>query len=362
LNLIVKPTSHCNFRCTFCSSTHLSDNRDDIVTITDIERFITRYPETRTIIVNGGDPLMMPPEYYWEMIAMLDRLGSEASISFTSNLWPFYKKPELWTELFRHPRLGITTSFQYGDKRIKGDGTVFTEEDFRNVNALFTELIGHSLDFIAVIDEDNRHSVLDTVRLAKELGVEAKINYVMASGPKVNNRGIVMGSEDNFFTQADMYEHYIQIYDAGLMEWEYNTKQMARRLKSANTTCPLARNCDEGIRAMQPGGGYFTCGAFGDDGAYPIDFEKEMAGEFFTPLQEADDIQTMKQSCYVCPMFSICNGCKKTIADTKKMGLVEHHCKKMKTLAPRIIEINGMSEYMTPTPYVDESVQLIAKG
>ncbi|MNL84531.1 hypothetical protein D3C87_2125280 [compost metagenome] len=70
----------------------------------------------------------------------------------------------------------------------------------------------------------------------------------------------------------------------------------------------------------------------------------------------------MKESCYTCPMFDICNGCRKTVHDTKKMGLVEYHCKKMKSLAPRIIEINGMTDLLEPTPYVDESLPLIARG
>lgn len=362
MDLIVKPTVKCNFRCTFCSSTQLSEDPTDIVELKDIERFIVRYPETRTIIVNGGDPLMMPPEYYWEMIAILDRLDSAASISFTTNLWPFYKKPELWEELFRHERLGITTSFQYGEKRIKGDGTVFTEEDFRNVSDLFLERVGYRPDFIAVVDKDNADRVLDMVKLAKEMGVEAKINHVVASGPEVNNRGIVMGSANNFFTQADIYKHYVEIHEAGLMQWEYNTKQMAVALQGAQTTCPLARTCDSGIRTLQPGGGYYSCGAFGDDGEHPIDFEKEMAGEFFTPLQTLFELDTMKEACYSCPMFTICNGCRKTISDTKRMGLVEHHCKTMKSIAPTIIEINGMTGHLVPTPYIDESIPLIARG
>ncbi|QTH80260.1 radical SAM protein [Pseudomonas phage pPa_SNUABM_DT01] len=363
MDLIVKPTVACNFKCTFCSSTYLSEDPKDIVELDQIERFIQRFPDTNTIIVNGGDPLMMPPQYYWDMIAILDRNNCDASISFTSNLWAFYKKPEMWEELFKHERLGITTSFQYGDKRLKGDGTPFTEEDFRKVSDLFFERIGYRLDFIAVIDKDNEHTVLDTVRLAKEMGVEAKVNHVVASGPEVNNRGTVMGSENNFFTQADIYGHYIQIYEAGLMEWEYNTKQMAKRLKGKHTTCPLARNCDEGIRTLQPGGHYFSCGAFADDMAFPIDFETEMSGkELVLPLRDQEHLQSMKESCYICPMFAICNGCRKTISDTKRFGLTEHHCRKMKSQAAKIIEINGMSAHLTPTPYEDESVQLIAKG
>jgi radical SAM protein with 4Fe4S-binding SPASM domain len=362
MDLIVKPTVKCNFKCTFCSSTHLSEDPKEIVELEQIERFVQRF-NVNTIIVNGGDPLMMPPEYYWSLIEILDRNDSDASISFTSNLWPFYIKPEKWEELFKHERMGVTTSFQYGDKRLKGDGSVFTQEDFQKVSDLFLERIGYRPEFIAVIDRDNEHTVLDTVRLAKEMGVVAKVNYVMGSGPEVVRGGITIGGQNQFFTQADMYGHYIEIYDAGLMEWESNTKQMAKRLQHKHTTCPLARNCDEGIRTLQPGGGYFSCGAFADDGAYPIDFEKEMTTDVIAmPLRYEADLDSMKESCYTCPMFSICNGCRKTVADTKRFGLVEHHCRKMKSQAAKIIEINGMSAHLEPTPYEDESLPLIARG
>lgn len=359
MNLIIKPTVNCNFKCTFCSSTHLSEVAKDIVELADIEAFIKRYPETSTIIVNGGDPLMMPPEYYWEIIKICEKYDCNAVLSFTTNLWAFYKKPEMWSPLFKLDRVGVTTSFQYGDKRLKGDGTVFTEAEFIDVSDLFLKEIGYRPDFIAVIDQDNVDTVLDTVRLAQRLGVEAKVNYVSASGPVVVKKGIAMGSINNFYTQADMYKSYLEIHAAGLMQWEYNTKQMVRRLKHGNTTCPLSRNCDTGIRALQPGQNYFSCGSFGDDNEYPIDFQKEMAGEFFTPLQEAEELDSMKNACYMCPMFAVCNGCRKTIADTKRLGLVEHHCRTMKSLAPQIIELNGLTGILQPTEYVDESVQLI---
>lgn len=361
-SLILKPTSNCNFACTFCSSTVLSEQSKEIVELKDIEQCLIRFPEIQTIIVNGGDPLMMPVQYYWDIITMLDRLEMPTTISFTTNLWAFYKKPSMWTELFKHPRLGVTTSFQYGDKRLKGDGTPLSEWEFIQISDLFNEEVGYRPDFIAVIDQDNADTVIKTVELARILGVEAKVNYVSASGPVVVKKGIEMGSINNFYTQADMYRGYLEIHAAGLMEWEYNTKQMVRRLRSGNTTCPLSRNCDEGIRALQPGQNYFSCGSFGDDNEYPIDFQKEMSGEFFTPLQEAEALHSMKEACNVCPMFAICNGCKKTIADTKRLGLVEHHCRTMKDNAPRIIELNGMTGILEPTPYVDESVQIIARG
>jgi sulfatase maturation enzyme AslB (radical SAM superfamily) len=91
---------------------------------------------------------------------------------------------------------------------------------------------------------------------------------------------------------------------------------------------------------------------------YPIDFEKEMAGEFFTPVSSDPTIQTMKMACYTCPMFEICNGCRKTVRDMKREGTVEEHCKRMKGLAPRILESNGMSS-ASVTPYVNEGIDVL---
>ena len=290
---------------------------------------------------------------------MLEDKGLETTLSFTTNLWAFHKKPSLWMDLFRHPRVGVTTSFQYGDARLKGDLTPLSEQEFINISNQFQALVGYRPDFISVIDQSNADSVLKTVQLARFLGVEAKINHVVASGPEVEFRGVTMGGENSFWTKADMYAHYVAIYDAGLMEWEYNTKQMAKVLAEQNTTCPLARDCDSGIRTLQPEQGYYSCGAFGDDRTHAIDFEREMAGEFFRPLSQDYELLSMKASCFSCPMFAICNGCRKTIQDTKRFGMVEDHCRKMKALAPKIIEINGLSGILEPTEYIDESPQLI---
>ena len=141
----------------------------------------------------------------------------------------------------------------------------------------------------------------------------------------------------------------------GLQDWEFNTYQLMKRLGGGSTTCPQNRNCDTGIRAFNPGGDYYSCGSFADDGDYPIDFETEMAGGFETPLQKDPVLQNMKSACFTCPLFQICNGCKKTVRDMKREGTVEAHCKQMKSLAPKILEMNGMDPAGV-TPYVDESI------
>ena len=354
MDLIIKPTEKCNFKCTFCSSTHITDDKTAELDHDYIFRFLKRYPETNTIIVNGGDPLMMEPEYYWKIIKFLDDNNMSTSISFTSNLWPFYKNPKKWVDLFNHPRMGIGTSFQYGGGRLKGDLSEFTEEDFWKVSDAMLEHCGYRPDFISVITEENEDRAIDNVLLAKRMGVECKLNYAFSSGPPVKFRGITMGHQGKPYMLADIYEIYVKIWEMGLTEWEYNTKQMVKRLRGSSTTCPQNRDCDSGIRTLQPSGDYYSCGAFGDDGQYSIDFEKEMSGKKIFPIKNVPELQSLKQSCYSCPMFQICNGCKKTIKDLKDHGLVESHCIKMKSLASSIIKSNDMT--LDVTEYVNESV------
>lgn len=352
MELIIKPTERCNFKCTFCSSTKITDDNTAELDHAHIFKFLERFPETNTIIVNGGDPLMMSPDYYWKIIAYLDAHDLPASISFTSNLWPFYKNPEKWVELFNHPRLGITTSFQYGGGRLKGDLSEFSEEDFWNVSNMMLDRVGYRPDFISVITNENAHTALKNVELAKRMGVVCKLNHAMSSGPPVKFKNIIMGQQGRPYVLADIYEIYVEIWRLGLTSYEYNTTQMVKRLTGKGTSCPQNRSCDETIRVLQPSGDYYSCGAFGDDRAYPINFTKEMGGDKILPLKYQPELHSLKQSCLPCPMFQICNGCKKTIKDLKDHNLVEVHCIKMKSLASDIIKSNGV--IMEVTDYVAE--------
>lgn len=352
MDLIIKPTERCNFKCTFCSSTHITEDKAVELDLQYVYDFLKRFPETNTIIVNGGDPLMMDPQYYWDIIKHLDVIDSKASISFTSNLWPFLKNPNKWKELFNHPRMGVTTSFQYGGGRLKGDLSEFSEADFWKCSNAMLEHCGYRPDFIAVITEENAHLAIKNVELAKQMGVVCKLNYAFSSGPPVKFKNITMGQQGKPYLLADIYEIYVQIWKQGLTEWEFNTTQMVKRLRGESTTCPQNRDCDSGIRTLQPSGDYYSCGAFGDDREYSIVFKTEMGGEKVFPLKFQPELQNLKHACYSCPMFQICNGCKKTIKDLRQYDLVETHCKKMKRLAADIIKANNMN--LEVTEYVSE--------
>jgi len=338
MELIIKPTEACNFKCTFCSSTSIAESKSQLLSHDQIFRFLKRFPQTSTIIVNGGDPLVVKPDYYWKIISFLDEHNMPATISFTSNLWDFYQHPDKWTDLFRHPRMGIATSFNYGDTRRITKARVYTEDIFWEVSNLFLEKVGYRPDFISVINDDNEDTALDNVRLAQKMNVECKLNYAMASG--IQSKPYVL---------SKIYRTYLEVEKQGLTPWEFNTKQMIKRMSKVSTVCPQNRDCDSTIRCLQPAGDYYSCGAFGDDKENPISFEDEMNSPVvFKPLKEKLDIQFLKEECLTCPMFDICNGCHKTVRDLKRHNLVVEHCAIMKQNAPHILSLRVQARFSHP--------------
>lgn len=276
---------------------------------------------------------MMKPSYYWELIQFIHEHSPHTIVSFTTNLWAFYKKPSMWKDLFLDPNVRVITSFNYGETRLIDHGKPYTEEHFWKVSNLFLDEMGYRPDFISVITDENEHTAINNVLLAKQMNVECKLNYAVASG-----------NQKNQYMLGKIYKKYLEIYHAGLMQWEFNTKQMVTRLKTGNTVCPQLRQCDQGIRVLQPDGDYYSCGAFGDDMDKPIDFVKEVLnnGPIETPLANDLNLLSLKDECLTCPMFAICNGCKKTIKDMKIEGdaYIAEHCSIMKSIAPEIVTLN----------------------
>lgn len=329
MDLIIKPTEKCNFKCTFCSSTSITEEKHKLLDLKYVFTFLKKYPNTRTIIVNGGDPLVVPIKYYWKLIKYIEDNNLNTHISLTTNLWPFYKNPDKWTPLFKHPKVSVITSFQLDNSRLKDDYTPYTLGEFRAVQKLFIERIGYALDFISVLTEDNHHLALDVVKIAKEFNVECKLNIAHSSG--IQNKP---------FLQAKAYEIYLQLIESGLGDYEFNTKAMKKALLGRERTCPISRECDSSIRCLQPSGDYYSCGAFGDDREYSINFSKEMQSNVMsTPLQEDPELFLMNDWCIGCDLFDLCNGCRKTIKEHKQHNMNIIHCILMNKLEQKIKEL-----------------------
>lgn len=327
MDLIIKPTQACNFKCTFCSSCNIDEEHHQLPAEAVI-RFLDEH-DVNTVIVNGGDPLMMPPSYYEKILEHIDSKCMKTTLSFTTNLWDFYLHPDKWTSLFKRDNVYVATSFQYGEGRRLGNGAPFTEEIFLKVMEKFKAAIGYTPMFISVITHDNDDVVIKTVELAKRLGTTCKINPAMKSG-----------RNDYFYPIPMTIEKYLEIIDNGLAEYEHNAKELSRIMHEQPTICPFNRECYSSIRCMGPQGELFTCGAMHDNSiARREQGKKDYALDKYPEDEIAKDFRYIKPQCLGCSMFKLCNGCYKQTLDIVESGYQEEHCRAMKALESRLLAL-----------------------
>ena len=288
MELVIKPTRACNFHCSFCSS-NLIPNK--VLESDRVISFLKEFPETKSIIVNGGDPLMMKPQFYYDIIEHIRSEKLNCIISFTTNLWDWYINTDKWDDLFRQPEIGICTSFQYGNGRIKPNYTLFTEDDFLKIFYKFEELYNEKLTFVSVVTNENAGYAIDNVKLAKKLGTECKLN------PAVNS-----GRQGYHYPLDKMYDIYLQLFETDdLYKYESNCLNLINFFNNRDTTCPLSnRTCYKNIKCMGPDGNMSTCPSLDDDYIY-----------------DSYQYKIIKNECYMCEFFNICNGCMKRVHDLK---------------------------------------------
>lgn len=300
MQLIIKPTSKCNFNCNFCSAKLL--NIKHSTNVPSVLKDYIKELNPSDLIITGGEPLMIPKEYYEELLSLGDW-----NISLTSNLGIFYKNPDYWTPLLKNDRIGVITSFQYGNDRIDGND-VYTEEQFIKVINLFEEKIGYKPNFITVISEENEDKALDHILLAKRLGIKCKLNGILP-----------MGLSKSYYPRYKMMNLYIKIIEMGLEDYEINCSE--RHLGKCNFNTNLS--CKDNIRACY------------------VDFNNQLHKCFCEDLlaegfEGEYDNSYINDKCLTCELCRLCNGCMKTRLSEK---LDENHCQEMLKIKDKILEM-----------------------
>lgn len=311
MELIIKPTSKCNFACTFCSASKMNlqtlDHLND-----DLKKILDTLKPTN-IIITGGDPLCVSPDFYYELLSY-----GNWNISLTTNLKDFVLNPTKWIDLFRNPRIGICTSFQYGDGRRWSTDVVYDEQMFIDTETKFKELIGYTPNFISVISTENEQYALKHCKLAKLLQTRCKLNSVMPLGSSIEHYPMYKMFKIWFDAIEQGYQDYIQVDSC---------------FKNGACNLNTALLCTSTIRSV----------AFKDDGTILYSHcEDDLAKEEYIQQDIAAIIpakeripfnQHITKSCVFCRLFYICHGCKHM---RKLNTTLPEHCSEMKKLEEKI--------------------------
>lgn len=295
--LIIKPTSICNFNCSFCSAKNMNIPIHDKIPNKLKQHIIDLKPSN--IIITGGEPLVNPKSYFEDLINIMESLGNpDYNINIVSNLVLWYNNPEKFDYLFKHPNVTVDTSFQYGSDR--KDDQVYTEDRFKKVFWDFYNRYGYKLPFIYVVNKDNEQYAIKAVELAKELGTKAKLNCQIPSGRATE-----------YYPRYKLLDIYLKLIDLGLDKYESNTNDRG------NYICPFPKS-------------YKYCEI--NNVAFVDKNEELITGHCEEVMCSEGRLQIkpgiLFSKCMVCPMFSICNGCSQNRESLEPIK--EEHCKWMK--------------------------------
>lgn len=302
MELIIKPTPRCNFNCTFCSAKSLNIQHSERVSEKLKEVLYNLNPST--IIFTGGDPLMVSPSYYEEILSLGDW-----TLSFTTNLKDFYLNPTKWTPLFKNQRVGVITSFQYGDDRKWDKNTPYTEDVFTNVIEKFNQEVGYKPNFISIISEANEHKAIDHIYLAQRLGNKCRLNGQIPAGLSTQH-----------YPRYKMMKIWLKIIELGLDEYELTC--LERNKGKCNFNSSL--RCDKEIRA------YY----FDNHGEAHSNYCEDLLSlglENSSPEYN----KYISNECVTCELCNLCNGCKVNKILSEQDAT---YCEQMVSLKEQIIK------------------------
>lgn len=303
--VIIKPTTKCNFNCTFCSAKLLDIPIHE--TVPDkLKNFLMSYKPS-DVIITGGEPLINPKSYFCDLLKILKKANDNFNLSLTSNLMLWYKNPENFDYLFNDDHVSVCTSFQYGNDR-RGD-RVYTEEQFVDLFFKFYDRYNERLMFIYVVNDENEQYVLKACELAKKLKTTLKLNQQMP-----------LGLSHYFYPRYKLIKLYLDVVKAGYKE----------QLESINALhegkCPYPRS-------------YRFC--LYNKIVY-IDKSGELIEDCCEDIVSSKDkieitSNVLFKKCLTCKMFNLCNSCSTNVFFSEKYK--EDQCKWMKD------NYNELSQY-----------------
>lgn len=329
MDIIINPTNTCNFSCEFCSASDMPKGK---LTAEDTIKLLEPYKEDLgEIIINGGDPLMMDPDYYFSLLEWIEYVNEYSWISLTTNLLDFYKNPDKWKELFRNKRIGIMTSFQYGDKRRYKTSTgtqVFDEDLFLKIQRKFYREIGYNPAFIYVVDKDNCALAPKACELAQKLNTKVRLN-----------KSTISGRSKEYFPLYCMYEVYITILMLGFARYEMNMEIFYDFFKFNRFSCNLSPNCCSSITAINPDKSITTCSFTAGDIDKLGREEYDIKINYMNRYRLQDKYSYLKSECLQCDNFFMCNRCHIMTKEVQDNHDEQRYCDMMKILIPRLKDL-----------------------
>lgn len=304
-SFIVKPTKQCNARCLHCSS----NKNPSAITLEDLAKsfnflktFAIGKPNQLEIIWHGGEPLVLPPSFYFSAHLKIADVFPKTEIrhSIQTNLLLYSRE---WKPLFRNLfkwRVSSSYDFHSSFRQMPGGGNYY--EKWVDAVKRYQDDSGGTITVITVLSKENYMFTDEICESAMKLNVQLKLNPLQPVGRGALLNELLLSPNE-----------YLQALFVAFKFWKQNSSfsfyQAEAFSASGYLPCPYTNNCFGYIYGLEPNGDIYQCSECAD-----IDLNKfgnAISGDiYYANLMSMKSAEiSIPKECLECGLCG--GGCKK---------------------------------------------------
>ena len=202
INLLVKPTNQCNLRCKYCFHEKYGYGKK-ILEIDKLKKFVdmlTPVYKSINIVWHGGEPLMVPLDFYEEAYDFIDKKDAEFSFSIQTNgtlitpkIVDFFKK--------RNTNFGL--SFDGQDNEYTRS---HTSEIIDNIKLLQANQFRPGA--ILVVTKRNVNQLVEEYNYFDSLGMGVKFNPMFIEGAAESSLDLALDVDQYVAEFINFFKHW----------------------------------------------------------------------------------------------------------------------------------------------------------
>lgn len=310
-SLMVKPTHDCNMNCEYCFVSKLTredrETKMPLEMVNKLYELLNKFTKRAEIIWHGGEPTLMGPDWYKNVIELSKYYSQEIEIthSMQSNGTLFMSNPE-WINLMENLGLDVGISYDGLNQEGRKEGTTEIVED----NLEYLKNNNLNIGTINVYTKESLTNIILNYEKSKEKKVLTSFNYVINGeyGEHENFQDISI--EENREYYHPYLEHWLNDIDGYPERSAITDFQLALGIQPR--TCSFS-DCRHKWIDVDPTGLITPCNRYFPEEYHcgnimDIDSIEEVWKSEGHQRYSQDIEERLDNYCKDCEIYSLCNG------------------------------------------------------
>ncbi|MBO4738435.1 MAG: radical SAM protein [Bacteroidales bacterium] len=325
MQIILKPTYSCNFRCKYCYLSNETKQQSRLFDVDFAKQIVTQLkllmqekPRRKlTIIWHGGEPMLWGIENYRAIFAYMQQelAGYEVQNSMQTNLSLVNDE---WIDLFLQYNVRVGFSLDgtheiHDQQRVGAHG----EPTFERILANYYKCREQGMRIGCIVVGSKKHigHIPELYHFMRNEGINFKFNPLFCSGEAQNNI-LNYGITPEEYAQMAIELFDLWFYDNQGQITESNFVEIASNIATGKPTgCMFSKNCQDNFLAIAPTGDVMPCGRFCDNDLLQYSYgnlHKETLAEILPRIRKSETYNRAEyitqSGCKDCHWYNICHG------------------------------------------------------